>query len=194
MSNNTFNQPLDAICLAGLKKRCRQTQERVYRRFVDAAWNLAIRLTGCEAGAWDAVQEGFVRAFKQAEQLRDGSAFGFWLRRIIVNQAMDAHRLKGRENAEMPPESGTAAPDPAWLDLEAALAGLNAGDRMVLWLHDAEGMTHEEIATLSGNTVSWSKTRLSRTRAKIRQSLDKEVCKETNSNPELNRRKVNHGQ
>ena len=177
MSNNAFNQPLDALCLKRLSKQCRRTQEQVYRLFVEAAWTLAVRLTGCEAGAWDAVQEGFVRAFRQAGQLRDGSAFGFWLRRIIVNQAMDVHRMRGRESQEMPPERGADAPDPAWLDLETAIAGLDARDRMVLWLHDAEGMTHEEIAALAGKTVSWSKTRLSRTRAKVREAL----CKETNS-------------
>ena len=174
MSRNAFNQPLDALCLKRLARQCRRTQEQVYRSFVDPAWTLAVRLTGCEAGAWDAVQEGFVRAFRQAGQLRDGSAFGFWLRRIIVNQAMDVHRVRGRESAEEPRESSSSAPDPAWIDLET-------DDRMVLWLHDAEGMTHEEIASLADKTVSWSKTRLSRTRARVRAALDREaVNEETN--------------
>lgn len=181
MSRNAFNQPLDALCLKRLARQCRRTQEQVYRSFVDPAWTLAVRLTGCEAGAWDAVQEGFVRAFRQAGQLRDGSAFGFWLRRIIVNQAMDVHRIRGRESAEEPHESSSSAPDPAWIDLETALARLDPVDRMVLWLHDAEGMTHEEIASLADKTVSWSKTRLSRTRARVRAALDKEaVNEETN--------------
>lgn len=181
MSRNAFNQPLDALCLKRLARQCRRTQEQVYRSFVDPAWTLAVRLTGCEAGAWDAVQEGFVRAFRQAGQLRDGSAFGFWLRRIIVNQAMDVHRVRGRESAEEPRESSSSAPDPAWIDLETELARLDPVDRMVLWLHDAEGMTHEEIASLADKTVSWSKTRLSRTRARVRAALNKEaVNEETN--------------
>jgi len=175
MSNNAFNQPLDALCLKRLRKQCRRTQEQVYRLFVEAAWTLAVRLTGCEAGAWDAVQESFLRAFRQAGQLHDGSAFGFWLRRIIVNQAMDIHRMRSRESTEVPRETGSDAPDPAWLDLETAIAGLDAHGRMVLWLHDAEGMTHEEIASLVGKTVSWSKTRLSRTRARVREALSKEM-------------------
>lgn len=175
MNNNAFNQPLDALCLKRLSKQCRRTQEQVYRLFIEAAWTLAIRLTGCEAGAWDAVQEGFVRAFRQAGQLRDASAFGFWLRRIIVNQAMDVHRRRGRESQELPPERAADAPDPAWLDLETAIAGLDVRDRMVLWLHDAEGMTHEEIASLAGKTVSWSKTRLSRSRARVREALNRDM-------------------
>ncbi|MEX0914794.1 MAG: sigma-70 family RNA polymerase sigma factor [Wenzhouxiangellaceae bacterium] len=175
MSENAFNKPLDAPCLARLQARCRQTQERVYRMFVDPAWNLAIRLTGCDASAWDAVQEAFVQAFRQVRQLRDETAFGFWLRRIVVNQVMNGHRLRSRESGQMPTDRSGGSPDPAWLDLEQALAALDPHDRMVLWLHDAEGMTHEEIASLAGKTVSWSKTRLSRTRARMRQTLDRET-------------------
>jgi len=178
MNKNAFNQPLDALCLKRLAKQCRRTQEQVYRMFVDAAWTLAIRLTGCEAAAWDAVHEGFVRAFRQAGQLRDAGAFGFWLRRIIVNQTLDAHRMRGRESAEGPPEASCSAPDPAWLDLESELARLDPADRMVLWLHDAEGMTHDEIASLAGMTASWSKTRLSRTRARVREALNREMLDE----------------
>jgi len=174
MSKNTFNQPLDALCLARLKKQCRRTQEQVYRLFVGAAWTLAVRLTGCEARAWDAVQEGFVQAFRRAGQVRDGRAFGFWLRRIVVNRVMDGYRIGDRERAEAIREETVDAPDPAWMDLERALAGLDGTDRMVLWLHDAEGMTHDEIASLAGRTVSWSKTRLSRTRARLRLALDDE--------------------
>lgn len=178
MKDNAFDQPLDALCLKRLGQQCRRTQEQVYRRFVEAAWTLAVRLTGCEAAAWDVVHEGFVRAFRQAGQLRDASAFGFWLRRIVVNQAMDAHRVRGRESAEAPPESSCSAPDPAWLDLEFELARLDPADRMVLWLHDAEGMTHEEIASLAGMTVSWSKSRLSRTRARVRDALNRDMLDE----------------
>lgn len=184
MKDNAFDQPLDALCLKRLTRQCRRTQEQVYRRFVEAAWTLAVRLTGCEAAAWDAVHEGFVRAFRQAGQLRDGGAFGFWLRRIIVNQAMDVHRMRGRESVEAPPESSCSAPDPAWLDLESELARLDPADRMVLWLHDAEGMTHEEIASLAGMTVSWSKSRLSRTRARVRDALNRDMLdKETTLEP-----------
>lgn len=143
--------------------------------FVDPAWNLALRLTDCDASAWDAVQEAFVQAFRQIRQLRDGTAFGFWLRRIVVNQAMNGHRLRGRESGEMPADNSGESPDPAWLDLEQALEALDPHDRMVLWLHDAEGMTHEEIASLADRTVSWSKTRLSRTRARMRRKLDRET-------------------
>lgn len=167
-----FSRPLDDFSLAALKKRCRKTQERVYRDYANAAWTLGVRLSGCEAQAWDAVQAGFVRAFERIGQLRDASAFGPWLRRLIVNQVMDQHR---RRFEALPADHDAAAASAALescLDLEQALGRLEPLDRAVLWLHDVEGLTHAEIAELAGQTPSWSKSRLSRTRARMRAWLE----------------------
>jgi RNA polymerase sigma-70 factor (ECF subfamily) len=58
------------------------------------------------------------------------------------------------------------------MDLEAALGALDADDRAVVWLHDVEGYGHQEIAALFGMTESFSKTRLSRARSKLRLLLE----------------------
>ena len=58
------------------------------------------------------------------------------------------------------------------MDLESALAVLGAEDRTIVWLHDVEGYNHREIADLFGKTESFSKTRLSRARSKLRDLLD----------------------
>jgi len=168
-----FSTPLDDISLAALKKDCRRTQEKVYRMFSPAAWTLAVRLSGCEAQAWDAVQAGFVRAFERVGQLRQADRFGAWLKRIVVNQVMDLNRRRFEALPENDGGSETTKPfNHDILDLEKALDRLDSMDRTVLWLHDAEGMTHAEIAELAGQTVSWSKSRLVRARARIRPFLE----------------------
>jgi len=58
------------------------------------------------------------------------------------------------------------------MDLESALARLDRDDRAVVWLHDVEGYNHKEIANLFGKTESFSKTRLSRARARLREWLE----------------------
>jgi RNA polymerase sigma factor (sigma-70 family) len=58
------------------------------------------------------------------------------------------------------------------MDLEAALASLGDEDRAVVWLHDVEGYGHKEIAEMFGKTESFSKTRLSRARARLRSLLE----------------------
>jgi len=176
MTNNDFNAPLDDVLLQRLRHHCRHAQAQVYQRYAAPAWTLAKRMTGCESSAWDVVQDSFVLAFRNIRQLRDAACFGTWLRRILASRAMDQHRHRRRErdhqsNQQQLMEAYTNPPDPHWLDLERALAALNATDRMVLWLHDAEGMTHEEIAAIGGLSKSWSKSRLVRARARMQALL-----------------------
>jgi len=170
-----FSTPIDPAHLAALKKNCRQAQERTYRCFAPAAWTLAVRLCGCEARAWDAVQAGFVRAFERIGQLRQADRFGPWLKRIIIHQVFDQGRHSPRATpVDEPVDDRTAGAIEDRVDLEQALLELPAIDRWVVWLHDAEGLTHAEIAELSGQTVSWSKSRLARARARLRPRLNPE--------------------
>lgn len=181
-----FSTPIDDLTLAALKRDCRRTRETVYRTFSRPAWTLAVRLSGCEATAWDAVHNGFVKAFEKIAQLERADRFGPWLRRIVVNQVMDA----GRRRMDALPdhlEPGEDAPDHAGtMDLARVLDKLDPLDRAVLWLHDAEGLTHGEIADALDQSVPWSKTRLSRARARARHLLHPHF--------EPTRRAMPHGQ
>lgn len=178
MSDLRARPRLDDLTLKRLGTGCRRTQKQVYRAHADAAWTLARRLTGCDASAWDVVQDAFVRAFGEIGTLRDPGAFHGWLRRIVAHRAMDHHRQRARwtEASDDASEQRQAPPDPAWLDLERALDRLDASDRMVLWLHDAEGMTHDEIADLAGFTRSWSKSRLVRARGRMQALLQADLA------------------
>jgi RNA polymerase sigma-70 factor (ECF subfamily) len=166
-----FSTPIDDVTLAALKRDCRRTQEKVYRAYSRPAWTLAVRLSGNEANAWDAVQSGFVKAFEKIAQLERADRFGAWLRRIVVHQVIDT----GRRRLDPLPEGlefGEDAPDhDGAVDLLRAVAKLEPIDRAVLWLHDVEGLTHAEIAETLEQSVPWSKTRLSRARARARQLL-----------------------
>lgn len=57
------------------------------------------------------------------------------------------------------------------MDLSQALEQLSDEDRQVVWLHDVEGYKHREIAQMFGKTESYSKTRLSRARTRLRSLL-----------------------
>src|SRR6266581_2006353 len=63
---------------------------------------------------------------------------------------------------------------PARIDLERAFEQLSEMSRAVVWLHDVEGYTHEEIAESMGKTVSFSKSQLARAHARLRLMLDRE--------------------
>src|SRR5213083_1960304 len=66
---------------------------------------------------------------------------------------------------------------PAQIDLERALERLSEIGRSVVWLHDVEGYTHEEIAEQMGKTVSFSKSQLARAHVRLRWMLDEGVAR-----------------
>jgi RNA polymerase sigma-70 factor (ECF subfamily) len=67
---------------------------------------------------------------------------------------------------------GAKPPEPTGpIDLEVALNRLSPVTRAVLWLHDVEGYTHEEIAEMMGKTASFSKSQLSRAHKRLRDWL-----------------------
>jgi len=73
------------------------------------------------------------------------------------------------------PRSAAATPRDAAgpIDLEAALRRLTPTARAVLWLHDVEGYTHEEIGGMMGKTASFSKSQLSRAHKRLREWLER---------------------
>ena len=66
---------------------------------------------------------------------------------------------------------------PAQIDLERALERLSETARAVVWLHDVEGYTHEEIAEQMGKAVSFSKSQLARAHVRLRRLLDEGVAR-----------------
>jgi RNA polymerase sigma-70 factor (ECF subfamily) len=154
--------------------------ERIYRVYVDRIHALCLRLCGDPQRAEDLTQEVFLRVWERIEAFEGRSRFYTWLYRVAVNRVMDALRsdtLRRRREvsddvvpvAERPAKAG--APSLTAIDLESALATLPAGARSVFVLHDVEGYTHEEIASMAGIAVGTSKAQLHRARGLLRQRL-----------------------
>jgi RNA polymerase sigma-70 factor (ECF subfamily) len=86
---------------------------------------------------------------------------------------MRLRRNKYRETDELNDDFAPARREDTHLrmDLEAALERLGETSRAVVWLHDVEGYTHEEIAGMMGKTASFSKSQLARAHARLRRWL-----------------------
>lgn len=159
-----------------LEKARRGDFEPLFRAFERPVFTLARRILGRAEEAEEAVQETFLEVFRSLPTLRNGGALGPWIRSIASSKALMALRRRRIEEEplpeEGPQEEGTLPPfDPKSLDLEKALAALPPLSRAVLWLHDVEGLTHEEIARMLGSTPSFSKSRLARAHHRLRESL-----------------------
>src|SRR5665213_2874437 len=100
--------------------------------------------------AEDAVQEGFLHAYKALGRFLPDQPFGAWLFRIMANASLDlVRRRKVRDADELPETIAMPFRDPGEADelrtrLKQALAKLSERQRAVIVLHDIEGFTHGE--------------------------------------------------
>jgi RNA polymerase sigma factor (sigma-70 family) len=153
--------------------------EQLYRAYEAGVYNLARRLTKTAEDAEDVLQETFLEVCRSLGSWRgDGSLWG-WIRTITASKALMRYRReKVREADELDEETGTGSRGddvPLRLDLESAMSRLPERSRAVVWLHDVEGYTHEEIAEMMGMTTSFSKSQLARAHQKLRAWLGEGV-------------------
>ncbi|UCD57229.1 MAG: sigma-70 family RNA polymerase sigma factor [Candidatus Hydrogenedentota bacterium] len=127
----------------------------------------------------DVVQETWIRACERFGQFQWRSTFSTWLLGIGLNVARDRLRRSGRSQT-VPAERFSGSPGPATshesrIDLERAIQMLPDDYRMVLVLHDIEGMNHHEIAERLEIPVGTTKSRLFRARRMIREWLSEKT-------------------
>jgi RNA polymerase sigma factor (sigma-70 family) len=166
--------PEAALVLAAQARDRTAFSELVRRR---EAWLRALlkRLTGNAAEADDLAQEVFLRAWKRLHGLREAAAFGAWLRRLAVNQFIDAKRI-ARETDEIAETAASedVAPERmagARIDLERALALLSPSERLCVTLNLGEGLSHGEIVETTGLPLGTVKSHVKRGTEKLRKML-----------------------
>ena len=164
--------------LAGVRAGDPGAFERLYRAFEAPAFNLARRMCRTTEDAEDVLQEAFYEVHRSLAQYRgEGSLWG-WVRTITASKAlMRLRRNKYRDTDELTDDLHPGRHEDTGLrmDLETALQRLSDTARSVVWLHDVEGYTHEEIAEMMGKTTSFSKSQLARAHVKLRAWLGEEA-------------------
>jgi RNA polymerase sigma-70 factor (ECF subfamily) len=127
--------------------------------------------------AEDAVQDGFLHAFRALDRFRSDQPFGAWLNRIVANAALDlVRRRKVREADELPETVAMPFRDPGEADelrrrLNDGLARLTERQRAVIVLHDVEGYTHGEIGSMLGMPEGTARSDLHHARTALRRVL-----------------------
>lgn len=170
--------------------RCRShdryAQREIYRLYAKAMFNIAYRITNDSNDAEDVLQEAFVSAFQNIDSYKGTASFGAWLKRIVVNKALN-HLKKNKpefvpiENDARYEEEHTNNDLEIRLSVEQvkkAIQLLPEGYRVVFTLYLLEGYDHKEIAEILDITESTSKSQYNRSKKKIREILQKEVSYE----------------
>lgn len=146
-------------------------QKDLYQKFASKMLGICMRYANDYHGAEDILQEGFVKAFRNLSKFRHEGSFEGWLRRIMVNTAIEIHRRKKNmypilevENIEVEFHSEDAVSMLAAEDIMCMIAKLSPGYRTVFNLYAIEGYSHKEIAEQLNISEGTSKSQLARAR------------------------------
>lgn len=165
--------------LADLLVRCRRhepaAQRALYERFAGPMLALARQYAPSVADAEDALQDAFLKVFQRLPEQQVAGAFAGWVRRIVVNTALDLwDKRRVRRPAfalddlhHVPTPDASAIDQLALAEVRALIDRLPDGCRLVLLLYTVEGYTHAEIGQQLGIGESASKAQLTRARQRL---------------------------
>lgn len=172
-------------CLAGE----RRSQQRVYELFYGKMMSVCLRYTKNHDQAKDILQDGFIKVFRNLTKFNRDGSFEGWIRRIMVNTAIDHFRRarhsylllgedRSMEEFEDLAEENSTEEDEA-LDLKPAdvinaMQKLTPAYRTVFNLYVFEDMSHKEIAETLDISIGTSKSNLAKAKSNLKRLLKKE--------------------
>lgn len=165
-----------------LVKKCiafeRQYQEMFYRKFADKMFNVCLTYADNSDEAADILQEGFIKVFRKMHQFNFEGSLEGWIRRIIVNTALENYRKKTREQKNLnllaDLNDDYSEEDLSVFGVQEIIELVNhlpSKAQMVLKLYAIEGYSHKEIADNLNITEGTSKSQLNRARKLLKDAF-----------------------
>jgi RNA polymerase sigma-70 factor (ECF subfamily) len=167
-----------------LVKRARKGDLAAYddlvRRYQERIYATIYHMTSNHEDANDLAQEAFIKAFQALRSFKGGSSFYTWVYRIAVNKTINFLKQRKHKaqislddidfNAEHDPDlvalisEKTPRREVNLAELQeklnAAMQKLSEPHRLVVTLHDVQGLSHEEIAKIMGCNIGTVRSRL----------------------------------
>jgi len=162
------------------KRGHREAQYQLYQQYSRAMFNVCLRMMNSREEAEDMLQEAFSEAFHRLGSFRYESAFGAWLKRIVVKRCInELKRKKARLEffedmspfEEKPEERPELGPGLTVELVRKAMDQLPKGSRMIFSLYLLEGYDHQEISEILSISESNSKSQYMRAKQKIKEIL-----------------------
>jgi RNA polymerase sigma-70 factor, ECF subfamily len=157
-----------------------EAYDELIRRYQERIYATIYHMTANHEDANDLAQEAFIKGFQALKSFKGGSSFYTWVYRIAVNKTINF--LKQRKNkaqlslddidfnAEHDPDlvalisEKTPRREIGLAELQQKLNGamqkLSEPHRLVVTLHDVQGLSHEEIAEIMGCNIGTVRSRL----------------------------------
>ncbi len=153
----------------------RRYQELLYKRYADEMYSVALIYSDDDQDACDILQVSFIKVFKKLDSFKFECPLKAWIRRIVVNTALDHYRKKKRESEHVQNyiqtvdvEFDDIVPRLSANELLSLLKQLPKKASLVLKLYAIEGYAHKEIANMLKITEGTSKSQLNRARSLLK--------------------------
>jgi RNA polymerase sigma-70 factor (ECF subfamily) len=175
---NGIDENLRSLLQACMKKD-RNSQKELYRLYYAYGMNICLHYSKDREEAKEILNDGFYKVFENLDKYDPALSFKGWLRRLLINVAIDYYRRYHRNRpvmeimTETEPATAfaTGFDQLALDDLLGMVQRLSPMYRLVFNLYVMEGFKHEEIAEQVGISVGASKSNLSRAKDKLQQMI-----------------------
>lgn len=148
--------------------------EGLVRRHTDAVWRFARARLHDDFAAEEAVQDTFLKAYRNLHTFRGESKVTTWLLSICHRTCIDRLRLKRHEVVsldEVRRERARADQPDLRMAIEEALGRIPDDERVAFWLVAALGYSREEAAKIVGVPASTMRSRVARARERLARAL-----------------------
>lgn len=193
---NKIDEDQLKLLVNGCIRNHRKSQETIYKMFYGKMMAVCRRYTRNDDQAKDILQDGFIKVFKNIDTFNFGGSFEGWVRRIIVNTAIDFTRkakndyLLMNENQEIENFENDLLYDETdeeeyefpfnVNDVIKGMEQLSTAYRTVFNLYVFENFSHQEIADALEISVGTSKSNLAKARANLKKILNKQLERQHN--------------
>jgi RNA polymerase sigma factor (sigma-70 family) len=155
--------------------RERWAQQKLYEDYYGALMGVCLRYANNQDEAMDILHDGFIKIFRNIGKYQPGTSLVAWMRRIMVNTAIDYYRKQARRRTEDITQAyGVQSYDPGPIsklsveEILRCIQELSPAYRAVFNLYVIEGYAHKEIADILNITESTSRSNLVKARIKLK--------------------------
>lgn len=171
---NRGEQDLVSACM----RHERWAQKLLYEEHYSKMMAVCLRYASSSDDAMDIMHEGFIKVFRHIAKYQPGTSLAAWMRKIMVNTAIDYYRKNIRrrtEDLEQAYDLGSSDADAisqcSEQEILEAIQQLSPAYRTVFNLYVVEGYSHKEIADILDITESTSRSNLVKARLKLKAFL-----------------------
>ncbi len=167
---------LEEIIIA-CKKNNREAQNLLYRRYKNTLFLLSLKYCKNTAEAEDTLHDAFIIIFSKMKSYSNKGSFEGWMKRIVINKAIDKYKNKKEIPVEINDEileDVTLRGIEIEIPLDAILKFIQELPnqyRLVFSLYELDGYSHSEIAKMLNITESTSKSNLHRAKVNLKERI-----------------------